>query len=149
MEAVDPSDPSRLLHLMFRLLPSQKRYPEYYKLIEKPIDLKIIASKIVDNKYSSLVELEEDFGLMCKNAQIFNEPGSQIYKDARVILKTVKQKKSELEAASKAKENRGTRSRARTTTTSKKHYASEVSSTFLMCTRVVQAECSKQLLCKN
>ena len=38
---------------------------------------------------------------MCKNAQIFNEPGSIIYKDARVILKTIKQKNFELEAAKK------------------------------------------------
>ena len=107
------------------------RYPEYYKLIEKPIDLKIIASKIVDNKYTNLTELEEDFGLMCKNAQIFNEPGSQIYKDARIILKTVKNKKVELEAAKVARENRGTRSRSRgsnggSANSGKKHYASEV-----------------------
>ena len=50
---------------------------------------------------------------MCKNAQIFNEPGSIIYKDARVILKAVKQKNFELEAARKAAANRGTRSRSR------------------------------------
>lgn len=125
MQATDPGDPDRLLHLMFRLLPSQKRYPEYYKLIESPIDLKIIATKIVDNKYENINELEDDFGLMCKNAQMFNEPGSQIYKDARIISKTVKQKKFELEAARVARENRGSRSRTRGP--SKKHYASEVS----------------------
>ena len=125
MEVTDTADPERLLHLMFRLLPSQKRYPEYYKLIDAPIDMKIVAQKIVDNKYSSLNELEEDFALMCKNAQMFNEPGSQIYKDARIILKTVKQKKFELEAARVARENRGSKSRTRGPA-SKKHYASEV-----------------------
>ena len=62
---------------------------------------------------------------MCKNAQIFNEPGSIIYKDARVILRTVKQKNFELMAAQKARENRGTRSRSRGP--GKKQYASEVS----------------------
>ncbi len=133
IEVTDPSDSERPLHLMFRLLPSQKRYPEYYKLIESPIDLKLIASKIVDNKYTSLTELEDDFTLMCKNAQIFNEPGSQIYKDARVILKTVKQKKFELEAAKVARENRGSRSRARIQT--KKHYAADVSSEKLVINR--------------
>jgi len=92
MTLMDTTDPERPLHLMFRLLPSQKRYPEYYKVITEPIDLKIIAGKIVDNKYEDLTQLEDDIGQMCKNAQMFNEPGSQIYRDARVIMKTVKQK---------------------------------------------------------
>ena len=46
MTLVDEKDPERLLHLMFRLLPSQKRYPEYYKTISNPLDLKTIATKI-------------------------------------------------------------------------------------------------------
>ena len=58
MTATDTADKDRLLHLMFRLLPSQKRYPEYYKTIEKPLDLKMIATKIVEHKYTSTNELE-------------------------------------------------------------------------------------------
>jgi len=126
MTATDTADKDRLLHLMFRLLPSQKRYPEYYKTIEKPLDLKMIATKIVENKYTSTNELEEDVSIMCKNAQIFNEPGSIIYKDARVILKTIKQKNFELEAAKKARENRGTRARSRGPAQSRKQYAAEI-----------------------
>ena len=34
MTLTDTTDKDRLLHLMFRLLPSQKRYPEYYKVIK-------------------------------------------------------------------------------------------------------------------
>ena len=102
------------------------RYPEYYKVITEPIDLKIIAGKIVDNKYEDLNKLEDDIGQMCKNAQMFNEPGSQIYRDARVIMKTVKQKKFELEAARVARENRGSRSRSRVPNI-KKRFASDVS----------------------
>ena len=55
---------------MFRLLPSQKRYPEYYKVIDNPMDLKTIATKITENKYANLTELEDDISLMCKNAQV-------------------------------------------------------------------------------
>ena len=69
---------------------------------------------------------QEDVSIMCKNAQIFNEPGSIIYKDARVILKTIKQKNFELEAAKKARENRGTRARSRGPAQSRKQYAAEV-----------------------
>ena len=130
MTVTDSADPSRLLHLMFRLLPSQKRYPEYYKVITEPIDLKIIATKIVENKYANMNQLEDDIGQMCKNAQLFNEPGSQIYKDARIILKTVKQKKLELEANKVARENRGSRS-TRRVQTAKKQYSAEVNFNFL------------------
>ena len=58
MTVTDAADPDRLLHLMFRLLPSQKRYPEYYKMIENPLDLKSIATKIVENKYTTTAGLE-------------------------------------------------------------------------------------------
>ena len=58
MTVTDAADPDRLLHLMFRLLPSQKRYPEYYKMIENPLDLKSIATKIVENKYTTSAGLE-------------------------------------------------------------------------------------------
>ena len=89
------------------------------------MDLKVIATKIVDNKYTNLTELEEDLSTMCKNAQMFNEPGSQIYKDARVISKTIKQKKLDLEAAKVARENRGARNTRRIQPKTK-HFAAEV-----------------------
>jgi protein polybromo-1 len=36
----------RVLNTVFQLLPSKKSYPEYYEVIESPIDLKMIATKI-------------------------------------------------------------------------------------------------------
>ena len=100
-----------------------QRYPDYYKVIKDPIDLKTIACKIQDGEYRSLDELEEDFGLMVKNAQTFNEPGSQIYKDARAIQKIIKAKKSELEAMKLARENRaGSRVTRRLLEKNKKHF---------------------------
>jgi len=44
MLAKDADD--RPLHTVFQLLPSKKQYPEYYEIIDNPIDLKMIASKI-------------------------------------------------------------------------------------------------------
>lgn len=77
----------KLLHTHFQLLPSKKKYPEYYEVIEQPIDLKMIALKIQNNKYHHLMEMERDLLLMCKNACLFNEPGSQIYKQAKALRK--------------------------------------------------------------
>lgn len=85
MMATDPDN--RPLHTEFQLLPSKKKYPEYYEVIEQPIDLKIIATKIQNNEYSSLSELEKEMLLMTKNACLFNEPGSKIYKDAKALKK--------------------------------------------------------------
>lgn len=85
MTATD--DSSRPLHTMFDLLPSKKQYPDYYDIIEHPIDLKFIATKIQTNAYISLGEMEKDLLQMTKNACTFNEPGSQIYKDAKTLRK--------------------------------------------------------------
>lgn len=88
MTATDEN--SRPLNLMFQLLPSKREYPDYYEIIEHPIDLKFIATKIQTNAYLSLAEMEKDLLQMTKNACIFNEPGSQIYKDAKTLKKVRK-----------------------------------------------------------
>lgn len=85
MTATDEGN--RPLHPMFDLLPSKKQYPDYYDIIEHPIDLKFIATKIQTNAYIGLSEMEKDLLQMTKNACTFNEPGSQIYKDAKTLRK--------------------------------------------------------------
>ncbi|XP_023319103.1 protein polybromo-1 isoform X2 [Trichogramma pretiosum] len=89
MLATDPADSTRTLNVPFLLKPSRKLYPEYYEVIENPIDLKTIATKIIDNSYHNIGELERDLLLMCRNACNFNEPGSWIYKDAKLLKKII------------------------------------------------------------
>lgn len=95
MTATDQDN--RPLHTCFQLLPSKKRYPEYYEVIENPIDLKMIATKIQHNKYAALNDLEKDLLQLTRNATLFNEPGSQIYKDAKALRKIITSKKIEVE----------------------------------------------------
>jgi protein polybromo-1 len=90
-------DDERRLCTAFHLLPSKELYPEYYDVISDPIDLKTIGQKIQENEYKSLSELEKDLLLLIKNAKLFNEPGSQIYKDANALRKLIVTKKSEIE----------------------------------------------------
>ncbi|XP_070490389.1 protein polybromo-1 isoform X5 [Chironomus tepperi] len=97
MTATDPAD-DRSLHTMFQLLPSKKHYPDYYAVIDHPIDLKFIANKIQTNAYTSLNDMEKDVLQMVKNAQIFNEPGSQIYKDAKTLKKVFIQRKADIDS---------------------------------------------------
>uniref|UniRef100_A0A1B6CN38 Protein polybromo-1 n=1 Tax=Clastoptera arizonana TaxID=38151 RepID=A0A1B6CN38_9HEMI len=95
MTATDADN--RPLHLVFQLLPSKKRYPKYYEVIDNPIDLRTIARKIQDSKYTTLNDMEKDLLLMTRNACTFNEPGSQIYKDAKALRKVITSKKIEIE----------------------------------------------------
>ncbi|KAL1506167.1 hypothetical protein ABEB36_005579 [Hypothenemus hampei] len=94
MTATD--DNKKLLNTHFQLLPSKSKYPEYYEVIEQPIDLKKIAVKIQNNHYPSLLALEKDLVVMCKNACLFNEPNSQIYNHAKLLKKIINQKRIEI-----------------------------------------------------
>lgn len=84
------------LHTAFQLLPSKKKYPEYYDIIPNPIDLKAIAIKIQSGDYGHINDLEKDLLTMTRNACMFNEPGSQIYKDAKTLKKVISSKKIEI-----------------------------------------------------
>ena len=74
-------------------LPSKTEYPDYYELIKNPIDMEKIAHKLKNNVYSSVNELASDFILMFDNACKYNEPDSQIYKDALVLHRVCLQTK--------------------------------------------------------
>lgn len=49
----------------------------------------MVARKIQEGSYSCLGDMEKDLMLMCRNACHFNEPGSQIYKDAKLLKKII------------------------------------------------------------
>ncbi|KAM3878342.1 protein polybromo-1-like [Diretmus argenteus] len=84
---------------LFQKLPSKMQYPDYYAIIKEPIDLKIIAQKIQMGHYRSVSAMSKDIDLLAKNAKTYNEPGSQVFKDANTIKKVFMQKKSEMEHA--------------------------------------------------
>lgn len=90
-------DSGRSVSQIFQLLPSKDEYPDYYEYIKEPIDLKMIGTKICNGSYNSITDLEKDLILMVKNAKYYNEPGSQVYKDANFMRKIISAKKSEIE----------------------------------------------------
>ena len=75
----------RQLCLIFLRLPNPKEMPEYFEVIKNPIDFEVISSKLKQSRYHSLDECLQDFSLMFDNACKFNEPDSQIYKDALTL----------------------------------------------------------------
>ncbi|XP_040576787.2 protein polybromo-1 isoform X2 [Lepeophtheirus salmonis] len=75
----------RQLSLIFLRLPNQRDFADYYEVIKKPIDFEKISTKIKTYVYDNLEETLADFILMFDNACKFNEPDSQIYKDALTL----------------------------------------------------------------
>uniref|UniRef100_A0A8C1ABE8 Protein polybromo-1 n=1 Tax=Cyprinus carpio carpio TaxID=630221 RepID=A0A8C1ABE8_CYPCA len=87
----------RLISELFQRLPSKVQYPDYYAIIKEPIDLKAIAQRIQMGFYKSVNHMTKDIDLLVKNAKTYNEPGSQVFKDANTIKKIFAQRKLELE----------------------------------------------------
>ncbi|KHJ43961.1 Bromodomain protein [Trichuris suis] len=73
------SSDGRLLCTAFKFVPSRELWPDYYRMIQDPMDLHQIARKLSDNVYKSLNDIESDLNLLCQNARMFNEPMSTIY----------------------------------------------------------------------
>uniref|UniRef100_A0A915PSR4 Protein polybromo-1 n=1 Tax=Setaria digitata TaxID=48799 RepID=A0A915PSR4_9BILA len=80
----------RRIATAFMFLPSKKDYPEYYDYIERPIDLTTIKQKIDTDQYVSSSDFIKDMDLLVHNAWDFNEPGSQIYRDATTLQSVVR-----------------------------------------------------------
>ncbi|XP_014879205.1 protein polybromo-1-like [Poecilia latipinna] len=101
---VSHTDPSgHLVSELFQKLPSKVQYPDYYAIIKEPIDLRTIAQRIQIGYYKSVHAMAKDIDLMTKNAKTYNEPGSQVFKDANTIKKVFIQRKTELEHAEPTK----------------------------------------------
>uniref|UniRef100_A0A0K0EH23 Bromo domain-containing protein n=1 Tax=Strongyloides stercoralis TaxID=6248 RepID=A0A0K0EH23_STRER len=94
---VNLSDESgRMIAPIFKVLESKDEFPEYYKTIQNPIDLKTIACKVLKNEYNDWDEFEKDIELLVSNAKKFNGARSEISKDAVAIYEFVKKRKDEI-----------------------------------------------------
>ncbi|KAF5668906.1 putative component of SWI SNF global transcription activator complex [Fusarium heterosporum] len=82
----DESDPGRRLIIgPFIKLPPKRDYPDYYLLIQNPICMNQIQTRIKKEEYTSLSGLRKDIELMIRNCQTYNEDGSILYQDAKVM----------------------------------------------------------------
>ena len=69
----------RILSDIFMRRPSIKLYPEYYRVIKEPIDLREILERVRRRTMSSMQEMSQGMELMINNALTFNEENSQVY----------------------------------------------------------------------
>lgn len=63
---------------LFMVKPSKKDYPDYYKVILEPMDLRTIEHNIRSDKYMTEDQMVEEMKLMFRNARHYNEEGSQV-----------------------------------------------------------------------
>ncbi|GAA5901825.1 hypothetical protein JCM8208_003598 [Rhodotorula glutinis] len=70
---------------LFNELPSKRDYPDYYLLITHPISLKEIKKKVNNGTYPNTDAFAADIHQMLNNAMTYNEEGSVVYEDARML----------------------------------------------------------------
>src|SRR5699024_4285998 len=75
----------RQLSPIFMKLPSRADFPDYYEVIRKPICLERIGSRVKNCIYDTVEDLLSDIILMLDNACKYNEPDSQVFKDALTL----------------------------------------------------------------
>ncbi|KAG0329157.1 hypothetical protein BGZ99_003308 [Dissophora globulifera] len=90
---------------IFLALPSKEEYPEYYEVIKSPMSLQLVLSRIKSGHYKGVDDFDREFQLIFENALIFNEDGSRINKDARVLLKLFNTRKKDVYASYKLVQN--------------------------------------------
>ena len=54
----------------------------YTRIIKRPIDISEIMFSVEDGRYENVDELEDDFMLLCENAQQYNPRKTSAYKDS-------------------------------------------------------------------
>ncbi|KAJ9087553.1 hypothetical protein DSO57_1032127 [Entomophthora muscae] len=90
LELADEDD--RIITELFVELPSRREYPDYYEAIENPISIKRIKKKVERREYATWADFVQDWVLLSKNAQTYNEPGSQVYIDSQTIQKFIERR---------------------------------------------------------
>lgn len=80
---------------LFMEKPSKKLYPDYYEVIQHPIDMNTIELNIKSDRYGTLDDVVGDFRLMFLNCRKYNEEGSMIYEDSNILERALNEKLKE------------------------------------------------------
>ncbi|GLB35855.1 putative bromo domain containing protein [Lyophyllum shimeji] len=95
----------RTLSLDFLRRPSKRLYPDYYQVIQRPIALDDIKKQLDNDGYPTLEAVRQDFELCFNNAKQYNMKESDIWRDAKDLLKLVHKTYSKLAPPDEDSEN--------------------------------------------
>ncbi|KAH9816145.1 Bromodomain-containing protein [Melampsora americana] len=85
LEEVRDAQSGRQLMEEFQTLPDKSVWKEYYAVIPSPIAFENVRGKNDKRAYKDLESFKADVQLIFKNAQHFNEDGSIVWKDSKVL----------------------------------------------------------------
>lgn len=71
---------------IFAVLPDAKDYPDYYKVIKRPLSMACIRNNLCQGRYIRAEELQADLDAMFGNAMRYNAEGSLVYEDAAWLM---------------------------------------------------------------
>ncbi|ORX55046.1 Bromodomain-containing protein [Hesseltinella vesiculosa] len=77
----------RLYAELFEELPDRKLYADYYMAIADPVSLDSVEDKLIDCKYPTIKDWFKDMMKMFENAIEYNEPGSRVFRDAKLLYR--------------------------------------------------------------
>lgn len=79
----------RHLYPAFEKLPDPKLFPQYYAAIAHPMSLDVIRKNIKRRKYPHVEAFLADMNVMFQNVKRLNKEGSQMFKDAIALQKSM------------------------------------------------------------
>lgn len=85
-------DDGRVLAGFFMELPSKELYPDYYTVIKRPVSLRMIKDKLDCDLYRGFDQFKHDATTIFSNARQYNQPDSQVCKDANALEKALRQR---------------------------------------------------------
>ncbi|KAG2219089.1 hypothetical protein INT45_005820, partial [Circinella minor] len=97
---VHTDNSGRLYSEIFEDLPDRKEYPDYYNVITDPRSLSMMENNMIHRRYPTLGAWWDDLKLVFENAMEYNEPGSRVFRDAKLLLRLINRLKDKTFARS-------------------------------------------------
>ncbi|KAI0503320.1 hypothetical protein F5B22DRAFT_629545 [Xylaria bambusicola] len=66
----------------FQRIPNRRLVPDYHEVIKEPTAFSTVRTKKLKKQYTAFSEFVRDVALISHNAQVYNRPSSQVFKDA-------------------------------------------------------------------
>ncbi|KAI2634542.1 hypothetical protein GGS21DRAFT_539364 [Xylaria nigripes] len=66
----------------FQRIPNRRLLPDYHEIIKVPVAFSTVRTKKLRKQYTTFSEFVRDVALISHNAQVYNRPSSQVFKDA-------------------------------------------------------------------
>lgn len=81
---------------MFQRIPNRRLLPEYHEVIKEPVAFSTIRTKKLKKQYTAFSEFVRDVALIAHNAQVYNRPSSEYFRNAARVREIFKEELQKL-----------------------------------------------------